>query len=144
MNAKTSSREHSAADSVRERTLPIFVLFALEVLAIDFLKLPEIMAFDSYAFCDNGANLTLQYVTSHGLRPTIDFGYNYGLLPIFIGQIWFGIAGMTPVSFQVLMVIGDLVIAWAIAKIASGIRFSAVGLALTAVTLGFAVQASYP
>jgi len=144
MTAKESSQAHSAAEWLTSRTLLIFILFAIEILAIDFLKLPDIMAFDHYAFCDAGANLTLQYVTSHGLRPTIDFGYNYGLLPILVGRIWFGIAGITPISLQVLMTVCDLVIAWAIAKIVSRIRFGAVGLALIAITLGFAVQASYP
>lgn len=92
MSAKASRQGHSAAEWLTERPLRIFLLFAIEILAIDFLKLPDIMAWDHYAFCDAGANLTLQYVTSHGLRPTIDFGYNYGLLPILAGRIWFGIA----------------------------------------------------
>ena len=144
MSAKESSQGHSAAQWLTDRPLLIFLLFAIEILAIDFLKLPDIMAFDRYAFCDTGANLTLQYVTSHGLRPAIDFGYNYGLLPILAGRIWFGIAGATPISLQVLMAVCDLLIAWAIARIASRIRFGAVGLALIAITLGFAVQASYP
>ncbi len=144
MSPKNSNREHSATEWLTARPFLIFILFAIEILAIDFLKLPEIMAFDSYAFCDNGANLTLQYLVSHGLRPTVDFGYNYGLLPILVGRIWFGIAGLSPISVQVLMAVCDLAIAWAIARIASRIRFGAVSLALTAITLGFAVQASYP
>ncbi|MGB3549901.1 MAG: hypothetical protein WA993_04360 [Candidatus Binatus sp.] len=144
MSAKASRQGHSAAEWLTERPLRIFLLFAIEILAIDFLKLPDIMAWDHYAFCDAGANLTLQYVTSHGLRPTIDFGYNYGLLPILAGRIWFGIAGTTPASLQLLMTVCDLAIAWAIAKIVSRIRFGATGLALIAITLGFAVQASYP
>ena len=40
----------------------IFILFAIEILAIDFLKLPDIMWLDHYAFGDTGANLTLQYL----------------------------------------------------------------------------------
>jgi len=131
-------------ESFSARTLPIFIFFAIEIVAIDLAKLPDIMAFDRYAFCDTGANLTLQYLTSHGSRPTIDFGYNYGLLPILVGRIWFGIAGLTPLSLQALMTVCDLLIAWAIARIASQIRFGAAGLALTAITLGFAVQATYP
>jgi hypothetical protein len=102
------------------------------------------MAFDSYGFCDNGANLTLQYLVSHGLRPTIDFGYHYGLLPILVGKVWFAIAGRTPLTYQALMVACDLVIASAIARIAATLRFSATSLALTAITLGFAVRATYP
>jgi hypothetical protein len=144
MSAKASSQGHSVAEWLTARPLLIFIVFAIEILTIDFLKLPEIMTFDSYAFCDSGANLTLQYLVSHGLRPTIDFGYNYGLLPILIGRIWFAIAGLAPISLQVLMAVCDLVIAWAMVKICSRIRLGAVGLALIAITLGFAVQASYP
>ncbi len=144
MTAKKSSQEHSAAQWFTARPLLIFLLFALEILAIDFLRLPETMAFDSYAFCDNGANLTLQYLVSHGLRPTIDFGYHYGLLPILAGRVWFEIAGRTPIAYQAFTVACDLVIASAIARIAAILRFGATSLALTAITLGFAVRASYP
>ncbi len=102
------------------------------------------MSFDSYAFCDNGANLTLQYIVSHGLRPTVDFGYHYGLLPILVGRIWFSIAGLTPVAYQALIIACDLALVAAIARIAANLRFGATSLALTAITLGFAVRASYP
>jgi len=102
------------------------------------------MAFDSYAFCDNGANLTLQYLVSHGLTPAIDFGYHYGLLPILIGRIWFAMAGHTPVAYQAFTIACGLAIAAAIARIAAGLRFNATSLALTAITLGFAARASYP
>ena len=144
MSAKESSAEHSTSESLTGRSLMIFFLFAIEIIVIDFAKLPDIMAFDRYAFCDTGANLTLHYLISRGLIPTIDFGYNYGLLPILVGRIWFAIAGTNPISLQVLMAVCDLVIAWAIARIASGIRFGAMGLGLLALMFGFAVQASYP
>lgn len=135
---------NAAAEWLTERPTVIFILLAIEVLAIDFLKLPDVMAFDRYAFCDTGANLTLQYLVSHGLRPAVDFGYHYGLLPILIGRIWFRLIGLTPIAYQALMVACDLVIAWAIARIAAILRFSATSLALTAITLGFAMQATYP
>jgi hypothetical protein len=134
----TARKEDSSA------TLFIFIVLAIEILAIDFFRLPEIMAFDAYAFCDNGANLTVQYLVSHGLRPAVDFGYHYGLLPILIGRVWFAIAGRTPIAYQALMVACDLVIVSAIARIAATLRFGATSLALTAITLGFAVRASYP
>ena len=144
MNADISNREHSVAEWLTARPLLIFIVFAIEILTIDFLKLPDIMAFAHYGFCDSGANLTLQYLVSHGLRPTIDFGYNYGLLPILIGRIWFTLIGLTPIAYQALMIACDLVIALAIARIGAILRFSATSLALTAITLGFAVQATYP
>ena len=144
MNDKVSSDGHSLAESLAGRPLLLFLLFSIEILAIDFFRLPEIMAFDSYGFCDNGANLTLQYLVSHGLTPTLDFGYHYGLLPILIGRVWFAIVGRTPIGYQALMIGCDLVIVAAIARIAATLRFGATSLALTAITIGFAVRASYP
>jgi len=124
--------------------LPIFILFAIELLAIALLKLPEILSFDSYGFCDAGANLTVQHLVSQGLTPAVDFGYHYGLLPILVGRIWFAIAGRTPLAYQALMLACDLVMASAIARIAATLRFGATSLALSAITLGFVVRASYP
>jgi hypothetical protein len=144
MNPKESKREPRAAEWLTSRPLLILILFAIEILAIDFLRLPEILTFDNYAFCDNGANLTLQFLVSHGLRPTVDFGYHYGLLPILVGRIWFSIAGRTPVAYEAFTVACDLLIVGAITKIAANLRFSATSLALTAITLGFAVRANYP
>src|SRR5277367_4982056 len=144
MTATESRREGSAAESLTSRPLLLFLLFAIEIVAIDFLRLPESMAFDSYAFCDNGANLTLQYLVSHGLTPAIDFGYHYGLLPILIGRIWFAMAGHTPVAYQAFTIACGLAIAAAIARIAASLRFNANSLALTAITLGFAARTIYP
>ena len=137
MSARTPS-PYSATEWLTARPLLIFVLFAIEILAIDFFRLPETMTFDSYAFCDNGANLTIQYLVSRGLRPTIDFGYHYGLLPILIGRIWFSMAGLTPIAYGVLSVACDLAILAAITRITCNLRFGAMSLAATAITLGFA------
>ncbi len=121
----------------------LLILFGLETLAINLARLPESMRFDRFAFCDHGANLTLQYLIAQGLRPSLDFGYHYGLLPALIGRIWFGIFGATPWSYQAAMVVADLLCAWAIAKILSQLRIGAVGLALAVITLGYAFQATY-
>ncbi len=143
MSVNTSSQS-SGAGWLTARPLLLFILLATVILAIDFFRLPETMSFDSYAFCDNGANLTLQYLIAHGLSPTIDFGYHYGLLPILVGRIWFAVAGLTPIAYQILIVIFDLAIVSAVARIATHLRFNATSLALTAITLGFAVRSSYP
>ena len=131
MSVNTSSQS-SGAEWLTARPLLLFILLATEILAIDFFRLPETMSFDSYAFCDNGANLTLQYLIAHGLNPTIDFGYHYGLLPILVGRIWFAVAGLTPIAYQILIVIFDLAIVSAVARIAAHLRFNATSLALTA------------
>ena len=108
MTARESSQEHLAGESLTGRTLLIFILFAIEILVIDLLKLPDIMAFDHYAFCDSGANLT---ATIPGIaRPKANrrLRLHYGLLPILVGRIWFAVTGQTPHRYQALMTVCDL------------------------------------
>ena len=143
MTARESSQEYSAAEWLTERPFPIFILFSIELIAIGVARLPESMRFDRFAFCDHGANLTLQYLISKGFRPAIDFGYHYGLLPALFGRIWFAIFGATPRAYQLAMFAFSIVFAWAIAKLLAQIKIGSVGLALTIVTLGYAYQATY-
>jgi hypothetical protein len=133
--------ENRPGFSVRYSTL--LVLFALETLAINLARLPESMRFDRFAFCDHGANLTLQYLIANGLRPSVDFGYHYGLLPALVGRIWFGLFGATPWAYQAAMVVADLLCAWAITKILSQLTVGTVGIALAVITLGYSFQATY-
>jgi hypothetical protein len=145
----TESPGMTRAPATQERTRftlsfrILLILFALETLAINFARLPESMRFDRFAFCDHGANLTLQSLIAGGLRPSLDFAYPYGLLPALIGRIWFGIFGATPWAYQLAMVLADLLCAWAMAKILSQLKIGAVGLALAGITLGYAFQATY-
>ena len=127
--------------SSRYRSLA--VLFSIETLAINLARFPESMRFDRFAFCDHGANLTLQYLIANGLRPSLDFGYHYGLLPALVGRVWFVLFGATPWAYQAAMVVADLLCAWAIAKILSQLKIGRVGLALTIITLGYSFQATY-
>ncbi len=48
MSATESSQGHSAAEWLADRLLLIFLLFAIEILALDFLKLPDYIPFDRY------------------------------------------------------------------------------------------------
>ena len=121
----------------------LLLLFSVETLAINLARLPESMRFDRFAFCDQGANLTLQYLIARGLRPALDFGYHYGLLPALVGRIWFAFFGSTPWAYQIAMVVADLLCVWAIAKILCQLKVGAVGLLLVIITLGYALQASY-
>jgi hypothetical protein len=125
-------------------TPQLFVIFAAGLLAIDIARRPSDMFFDRFAFFDNGANLTLQYLTSIGYRPAIDFGYHYGLLAVLIGRVWFGCLGTTPAAYQWAMVTGAVLFAWALAKIFAGRKIGAEGLALLIVSLGIAYQSNYP
>src|SRR5271154_6268865 len=81
----TSTR---AALSLSGRQL--FVIFAIESVAIQIARLPVDLGFSRFGFFDFGANLTLQSLIGSGYRPAIDFGFAYGLLGLLIGKVWFG------------------------------------------------------
>ncbi len=119
------------------------ILLSLEIVAINVARLPESMRFDKFAFCDHGANLTLQFLIANGLRPSLDFGYHYGLLPALVGRIWFTTFGATPWAYQGAMLIADLLCAWALARILSQLKVGIIGVALAIITLGYSFQASY-
>ena len=122
----------------------LFVFLAAELVALFIIQLPVSMTFDLFAFGDTGANFTIQHLVSLGLRPAIDFGDPYGLLPILAERFWFTLFGATPITYEASMVAGGLVVAWALAQIAASLRFRTLGVALLIIELGFAIQASYP
>lgn len=97
-----------------------------------------------FAFGDRGSWLVVQYLTAHGSRPTIDFGYPYGLLPILIGHAWFGLIGLTPIAFNLAMTAGGLAMAWGLARFTSAMRLSRAAQILMIVALPIAIQSSLP
>src|SRR5690242_18548790 len=109
-----TSGNHYAPDSLTPRLtdwgtkssdpILLFVFLAAELVALFVIQLPVSMTFDLFAFGDTGANFTIQHLVSLGLRPAIDFGYHYGLLPILAGKIWFSVFGATPIAYEALMV----------------------------------------
>ena len=102
------------------------------------------MSLDAFGFCDWGANLTLHHLISHGYRPTIDFGYLYGLLSVFAGQVWLGLLGNTPGAYEAWVIVCNLLIAVALARIAARVRFGPFGIAIMVVGMGYGVQETYP
>jgi hypothetical protein len=122
----------------------LFALLAVELIALDIIRLPYGLEFDAFAFSDIGSNFTIQHLVSHGLRPGLDFGDPYGLLPVLAGKIWFSLFGMTPIAYEASMIACGLVVVWALARIASFLQFRGLGLALLFIGLGFAIQVAYP
>jgi hypothetical protein len=126
------------------RSARIFGLFAAVLMGLELFELPLNFTFDQFAFCDAGGNLTVQYLIAHGFRPAIDFGYHYGLLPLAIMKVWFAILGTRPSAYLALMAAANLVMAWALARVAAELEFGALAVVLAAIAIGFAVQSSYP
>jgi hypothetical protein len=133
-----------AGDYSSRRVRCLFFLFTIEVIAYSLGWLPRSLGFDRFAFCDQGANLTAQYLISHGLTPAVDFGYAYGLIPLALGKIWFGCFGATPFAYQGLMVVCGILMALGLAQVAVRLELGVIGMALLAIALMFMIQASYP
>ena len=126
------------------RQRKLFALFSAGLLAICLLRLPDTLSFENTALCEFGANLTAQYLVAHGYRPTLDFGYAYGLLPLVLERVWFAIFGLNPFAHQALMLTCGLAMAWALATIAESLALGAVGIALMFIAISVAIQVTYP
>ncbi|MEA2647984.1 MAG: alpha,6-mannosyltransferase, partial [Candidatus Binataceae bacterium] len=136
-------------DTSNSATEPVSVLtlcavYALEVLAIAILRIPHELGLFMFAFGDRGSWLVVQYLVAHGYRPTIDFGFPYGLLPILFGRAWFAIFGLTPRAFDAAMVAGGLAMAFGMARFANAMRLNRVGQILVIVALPIAIQSGLP
>ena len=110
------------------------VLFAAEVLALTAFNAPN-ERFTRFAYWDSGSDLTIQALLTRGLRPTIDFGYIYGLLPVLINRLWQGLFGATPVACRGAKLVCNLALAWGLGRFAVSARVGLAGVALIAVAL---------
>jgi hypothetical protein len=126
------------------RVYLLWLAFSLELIAIAVARIPHDLAFFSFAFADRGSWLTVQYLAAHGRSPGISFGYAYGLLPIALGQLWFGAFGLTPNAYQALIVLCELFSAHAVARFAAALRLNAIGLMLIFAAMPYAITSSYP
>ena len=125
----------------RGRTLIALLLAEVTVLAL--VQLPLSLSWDTFAFMDQGANLSVQTLLDRGLVPTVDFGYLYGLLPLLIGRLWFGLFGLTPSAYAAAMLVVDLLIAWGLARCLLAMKAGPTGIALVVVAMPWAALASY-
>jgi hypothetical protein len=130
--------------SERVRFWKYCAVFGVEILLFEILWLPLSMSLNAFGFCDWGANLTVQYLISHGYRPAVDFGYLYGLLSVFAGQVWLGLLGNTPDAYEAWVTVCNLLIAVALARIAARLRFGPFAIAIMVVGIGYGVQETYP
>ncbi len=83
------------ADSASNPTLswPFLIgLFLIVTLRI-VLVLPSILDFRNFAFRDIGSFQTVDRLIGLGLRPAVDFGFTYGLLPVLLQHIYLAIFG---------------------------------------------------
>ncbi|HLK87641.1 MAG TPA: hypothetical protein VKT27_14140 [Candidatus Binataceae bacterium] len=117
------------------RSLIVFTLFTAEAVLLAILFLPATLGFAAWAYSDQGANLTAQYLVARGYQPAIDFGYPYGLLPLLVAHIWFWLFAATPQACFGITAICAVLIACAFARIVLALNVELAGIMLLLITL---------
>jgi hypothetical protein len=106
------------------------------------LKLPRNAAFLDFATGDPGATLHVDALVAQGLIPGLNFGYAYGLLPVLVGRVWFGVLGRTPAAFLGATYVCYLVTGWGLGRYARALDLGTLSRLLLAG--GFALQLGEP
>ncbi len=139
---KAGDSEYSIAEAPI-RWIPLAIGLSVVTLLWDLFKLPQLLGFAPYAFGDPGCNLTTFYLVSHGYRPTIDFGYAYGLMGILANQAWFHAVPLKPVGYQAFSIMCQLFVVCAMARIAGVLAFRPTQVVFLFVAIGRAVMPTY-
>ena len=121
--------------SSRHLLTPILIA---ELVGMCLLKWPRLYNFDRFAFWDWGAYLVAHYLTQQGKLPVTDFGWQYGLLPLLLQELWFHVLPAGPASFLILSFPCALVTTLAIGRFANQ-ESRASGYALVIASLPFVV-----
>jgi len=94
------------------------ILLIAEVCFLYLLLWPLLYNFNRFAFWDSGSYLVAHYLLRQGHQPFSYFGWQYGLLPLFIQELGFHLFGATPASFLCLSVPCVMTVAMVIGRIA--------------------------
>lgn len=117
-------------------------MLCIEVLLIAVFQTP-FLRFDRFAFMDSGGELAIQDLMRRGYRPALDFGYLYGLLPLLLGRLWYGLAGLSAGSFRVQILACMMLSAWGLARFAVARRLSLAGVVLITLAIPDLLLVSY-
>ena len=128
-------------DAPRPRLWLLVMLFAGEVLALTLFDTPH-ERLTRYVYNDSGADLTIATLLARGLRPTVDFGYIYGLLPLALDGLWQGLLGANPTALRMAALACNLLLAWGLARLVTAARVGVVGIGLIMLALPDLLQAS--
>lgn len=114
-------------------------IFIFEAIIIYLIAFPTGMRFESFAFNDHGANLTVEYLIRRGYHPGVDFGLNRGLLSLLFAHFWFALFGLKPFSYLLAMPIFDVLIAWGFARFIKRLKLNLAGIAIIFAAAPFAI-----
>ncbi len=140
--APTSPARPDPGMGDRRWVLWLTIFFSTEVLAVAVFQDP-LVRFDRFAIFDSGGELAIQDMLRRGYQPTVDFGYQYGLLPLLLGRLWYGVAGLTPVAFRAEAMACMILSAWGLARFAVYRRVGPVGVVLIAAAIPDLMLVSY-
>ena len=99
-----------------------FAGLTLLMLACCAWSLPLSLRFQRYLLFDHGANLWVQHLLDQGLRPGVDFGYQYGVLPLLVGRAWSWCFGLNPWSYQALATVLNIGLVLALVRGLEAVR----------------------
>jgi hypothetical protein len=121
--------------ALHSRVTWLTVFLVGEVIAVAAFQAP-MRRFDRFAILDSGGELVIQDLMRRGERPTIDFGYLYGLLPLLVGRLWYRLAGgLTPDAFRMEVMACAVLSAWGMARFAASRRVGPAGVVLIALAI---------
>src|SRR5271168_4601324 len=128
----TGNMQNTAAG---RRRLWLLCGFSLLLIALQILHLPETLRFTAFAFGEPGTNLSAVYMIRHGMRPNLDFGHPYGLLGLFLSDLWFHVVGLTPVAYWAGIFIIELAMCAALTEFAVAAELPGLSIFLLFVSL---------
>jgi len=104
------------------RFTPAWLCITLVLLAAWALQWPSAADLKLFALYDPGSALRADALVAQGLKPGVDFGFSYGLVPLLIGRGWLAAFGRTPASYLAYMAAMQLAIGAALAYLVAALR----------------------
>lgn len=101
---------------------PAWLCITLVLLGAWALQWPSAADLKLFALYDPGSALRADALVAQGLKPGVDFGFSYGLVPLLIGRGWLGAFGRTPVSYLAYMAVMQLAIGASLAYLVAALR----------------------
>ncbi|HTV49431.1 MAG TPA: hypothetical protein VMG59_13415 [Phycisphaerae bacterium] len=124
-----------------------FVILACVIATIlmfsFFSQLPTIADWSLFAFWAPGSILKGDLLISMGMRPAVDFGYTYGLAVLEIARWGFALLGRTPSAFLIMTAVMEILMAFALARLAVALRLSWQAIIFLLAALPVAVIPNY-
>jgi hypothetical protein len=113
-------------------------LLIIELCGLSLLEWPLLYNFNKFAFWDWGGYLVAHYLVHQGRMPVTDFTWQYGLLPLFLQELWFHLVAAGPASFVMLSFPCAVLLTLAIGSFAN-LESNTAGVALAMLSLPFVI-----